>query len=51
MASGFIRQQLVKQLPRKWDGKLNRLVANDDWLLWDYNNPKIRGKHVESVRK
>jgi len=44
-------EKLNRQLPRKWDGKLNRFVADDDWLLWDFNIPKIRGKHVDSVRK
>ena len=44
-------EKLNHRLPRKWDGKLNRFVADDDWLLWDFNTRKIRGKHVESVRK
>jgi hypothetical protein len=44
-------EKLNQQLPRKWDGKLNRFVADDDWLLWDFKIPKIRGKHVESARK
>lgn len=44
-------EKLNQQLPKKWDAKLNRFVADDDWLLWDFNTPRIRGKHVESVRK
>ena len=26
---------LARELPKKWDNKLNRFVRNDDWLLWD----------------
>ena len=41
----------TERLPKKWDSKLNRFVPDDDWLLWDFHSQKIRGKHVESVRK
>lgn len=44
-------EELNQRLPKKWDNKLNRFVPDDDWLLWDFNSRKIRGKHVESVRK
>lgn len=44
-------EQLNHRLPRKWDHKLNRFVPDDDWLLWDFNSPKIRGKHVEAARR
>ena len=44
-------EKLNDRLPKKWDAKLKKFVADDDWLLWDFNTPKIRGKHVESVRK
>jgi hypothetical protein len=44
-------EKLNVRLPKKWDGKLNKFVSNDDWLLWDFNTKKIRGKHVESNRK
>ena len=44
-------EKLNHRLPRKWDSKLNRFVPDDDWLLWDFHSQKIRGKHVESVRK
>ena len=44
-------ETLNKSLPKKWDSKLNKFVADDDWLLWDFNTKQIRGKHVESVRK
>ena len=44
-------EKLNQRLPKKWDRKLNRFVDNDDWLLWDFHAQKIRGKHVENVRK
>ena len=44
-------EKLHQRLPKKWDGKLNRFVPDDDWLLWDFHSKKIRGKHVESVRR
>jgi len=44
-------EKLNRNLPRKWDSKLNRFTPDDDWLLWDFNTKQIRGKHVESVRK
>jgi len=44
-------EKLNHQLPRKWDRKLNRFVPDDDWLLWDFQAQKIRGKHVETVRR
>lgn len=44
-------EKLNERLPKKWDPKLNRFVPDDDWLLWDFNTKRIRGKHVESVRK
>jgi hypothetical protein len=44
-------EKLNERLPKKWDRKLNRFTPDDDWLLWDFNTKKIRGKHVESVRR
>jgi hypothetical protein len=44
-------EKLNQRLPKKWDSKRNRFVPDDDWLLWDFRSQKIRGKHVESVRK
>jgi hypothetical protein len=44
-------EKLDARLPNKWESKLNRFVPDDDWLLWDFSQKKIRGKHVESVRK
>jgi len=44
-------EKLNTRLPQKWDRKLNRFEPDDDWLLWDFKAQKLRGKHVESVRK
>jgi hypothetical protein len=44
-------EKLNHRLPKKWDTKLQKFVPDDDWLLWDFHARKIRGKHVESVRK
>ena len=44
-------EKLNHRLPKKWDSKLNKFVPDDDWLLWEFNTEKIRGKHVKSVRK
>jgi len=44
-------EKLHERLPNKWDGKLDRFVPDDDWLLWDFHTKRIRGKHVESIRR
>jgi hypothetical protein len=44
-------EKLNRQLPKKWDRKLNKFVPDDDWLLWDLKQGKKRGKHVEGVRQ
>lgn len=44
-------EKLNSRLPKKWDRKLNRFVPDDDWLLWDFDTKRIRGKHVESARR
>ncbi len=44
-------EKLNHRLPKKWDGKLNRFVPDDDWLLWDFHSPVVRGKHVETFRR
>lgn len=40
---------LARELPKKWDNKLNRYVRNDDWLLWklhrDTAGAEIAGPH------
>jgi hypothetical protein len=44
-------EKLNQRLPKRWDRKLNRFVADDDWLLWDFSTKKKHGKSVESIRK
>jgi hypothetical protein len=44
-------EKLNTKLPQKWDGKLRKFVPDDDWLLWDFKVPNIRGKQVRSVRR
>jgi hypothetical protein len=44
-------EALNKQLPKKWDSKLAKFVPDDDWLLWDFEVKKIRGKHVVTVKR
>ncbi|MCX6895269.1 MAG: hypothetical protein NTZ16_07185 [Verrucomicrobia bacterium] len=44
-------EKLNHRLPKRWDRKLDRFVADDDWLLWDFATQKQPGTHVESVRK
>ncbi len=44
-------ERLNRGLPKKWDRKLNKFVADDDWLLWDLQPGLKRGKHLGGVRK
>ncbi len=44
-------EKLNKRLPKRWDRKLNRFVADDDWLLWDFSSKKTTGERVESIRR
>lgn len=44
-------ENLNTRLPQKWDGKLKKFVPDDDWLLWDFSVPKIRGREVRGQRK
>ena len=44
-------EKLNSRLPKKWDSKLGRFVPDDDWLLWEFNTGKIRGKQVKAVRR
>ncbi|HTS18979.1 MAG TPA: hypothetical protein VMP11_15505 [Verrucomicrobiae bacterium] len=44
-------EKLNHELPKKWDRKLRKFVADDDWLLWDFKQGKKRGKHLEGVRR
>ncbi len=40
-------EQLTQKLPQRWDNRLKKYVPNDDWLLWDLDDPKS-GETVES---
>jgi hypothetical protein len=44
-------EKLNRKLPRKWDRKLRKFVPDDDWLLWDFQPGKKRGKHLEGIRR
>lgn len=44
-------EKLNERLPKKWDGKLNKFVPDDDWLLWDSDVKQTRGKRVETARR
>jgi len=44
-------EKLNHQLPKKWDSKLAKFAPDDDWLLWDFEVKKIRGKHVVTVKR
>ena len=44
-------EKLNSKLPKKWDSKLNKFIADDDWLLWEFNAGESHGKQVRTVRK
>jgi hypothetical protein len=44
-------EKLNRQLPKKWDRKLNKFVPDDDWLLWDLQPGLKRGKHIGGIRR
>lgn len=44
-------EKLNHRLPKKWDRRQRKFVPNDDWLLWDLQPGKVRGKHLEGVRR
>jgi hypothetical protein len=44
-------EKLNRELPSKWDGKLDKFVPDDDWLLWDFKTQESKVQRVESVRK
>ncbi|HEY2800646.1 MAG TPA: hypothetical protein VGI85_08640 [Chthoniobacterales bacterium] len=33
--------KLTQTLPQHWDNRLKQYVPNDDWLLWDFEEPKV----------
>ena len=38
--------KLNHQLPKKWDSKLKKFTADDDWLLWDIHSLAAQGKRA-----
>jgi hypothetical protein len=44
-------EKLNHELPKRWDRKLHKFVPDDDWLLWEFEPGKKRGKHLEGIRK
>ena len=44
-------EKLDRRLPKQWDSKLAKFVPDDDWLLWDFEVKKVRGRHVVTVRR
>ncbi len=43
-------EKLTQKLPQRWDNRLKRDVPNDDWLLWELNEPK-GGDTVRAVHE
>jgi hypothetical protein len=40
-------EKLTESIPKRWDNKLKRYVASDDWFLWELDNSqKQRGGSV-----
>ncbi|HEY5037322.1 MAG TPA: hypothetical protein VII74_09350, partial [Chthoniobacterales bacterium] len=33
-------EKLTQELPPRWDNRLKQYVPNDDWLLWELDEPK-----------
>ena len=41
-------EKLTRELPQRWDNRLKKYVPNDDWLLWELEDPgsgPVRGAH------
>ena len=41
-------EELTRRIPPRWDHRLKKYVANDDWLLWDLDLP-ARGETVREA--
>lgn len=41
--------ELDRELPKKWDNRLQRFVKDDDWLFWELT-PREAGAEIESVK-
>ncbi len=42
-------EKLAHEIPARWDNKLKRYVANDDWLLWELESGDQRGEVVHDA--
>ena len=43
-------ENLNKKLPHKWSAVRKKFVSDDDWLLWDLQGDRKKGRYVEGVR-
>ena len=47
-------EKLTRKLPQRWDDRLKQYVPNDDWLLWELEEPKsgdtVRDVHESGER-
>lgn len=43
-------ERLREKLPQRWDNRLKSYVSNDDWLLWELEEPQ-RGDAVRDVHE
>ncbi|MEO8440702.1 MAG: hypothetical protein ABI540_10845 [Spartobacteria bacterium] len=44
-------ERLTQELPRRWDNRLKKYVPNDDWLLWELEEPGPGGNAVQGTHK
>ncbi len=42
-------EKLARELPKRWDDKLKRYIANDDWLLWEIDSADPKNSTVQNV--
>jgi hypothetical protein len=43
-------ERLTHELPQRWDNRLKKYVPNDDWLLWELEEPK-RGETIRDLHE
>ena len=43
-------EELTRRIPPRWDNRLKKYVPNDDWLLWDLDQP-ARGETVRDAHE
>nr|MBA3652061.1 hypothetical protein [Chthoniobacterales bacterium] len=44
-------ERLTQELPQRWDNRLKKYVPNDDWLLWELEEPQGGGAEVRQVHE